>query len=675
MKTETLPTPVSPVSLSAAERQTIQAVCNTFFPVLAPEPGDDPRLFQLSTADVNVAGEYETTLALLDPIRRNQFRRLLWLMDQPLLSLWLIGKLRRFRNFDQPDRERFLRYMATSRLLPLRMGFQALKRVLSFLFYSVPSADGRNATWEAIGYRPPEATTGAPAALTLTAITRPTTLECEVCVIGSGAGGGVSAAELARAGKHVIVLEAGSGQQAPEFAQRELDASRNLFLDNGLVATSDVGMVLMAGSALGGGTAVNWQTCLRLPPEIRDQWAELSGCRFFTEDSFTRSLDAVTARLNVGIGESIVNKNNDALRRGCEALGYRWQTIPRNSCHCDLSQCGYCTMGCRQGGKQSIAVTYLADAQQHGDTQIVARCRAERVLLANGRVQGVAATACDAKTGRWHPVRVQAPIVVAAAGAIHSPALLLRSGLRLRELGRNLYLHPTAAVAGGYGEPIEVWTGPPQTILCDEFSGGMGLYGFRLETAPGHPGSMAMAIPWQSAADNRRRMQRAGQQSIIIALVRDRSGGRIRVNRLGLPVIDYSPGAWECEQLGQGMAAAARIHAAAGAHEILAMHTHLHALGPCPRLAAAEVEEFCRRLAHSPMTRCWCTLFSAHQMGTCRMGRDRRRGVCDENGQVFGVCGLYIADGSAFPASSGVNPMITIMALAHHTAQRIKARW
>jgi choline dehydrogenase-like flavoprotein len=167
-------------------------------------------------------------------------------------------------------------------------------------------------------------------------------LDCDVCIIGSGAGGGVIAAELAAAGRRVLVLEAAAPLQAGDFNQRELEGYDSLYLYRGLLTTRDGAVVILAGAALGGGTAVNWQTSLRTPDDVRAEWAERSGCSFFAEESFTRSLDAVCVRSNVGTAESVVNGNNDALRRGCVALGYKWSTIPRNSHNCDLAQCGYC---------------------------------------------------------------------------------------------------------------------------------------------------------------------------------------------------------------------------------------------------------------------------------------------------------------------------------------------
>jgi choline dehydrogenase-like flavoprotein len=441
-----------------------------------------------------------------------------------------------------------------------------------------------------------------------------------------------------------------------------------------MTATRDLAVTILAGATLGGGTAVNWQTALRTPAAVRDEWAATSGCPHFANDRFTRSLEVVAGRLGVGDAESVVNRNNDVLRRGCQALGYRYTIIPRNARGCAPAQCGYCVFGCRHGGKQSTAVTYLHDAQRLGQTDIVPHCRADRVRLAGGRVTGVEATATDPAAGRRHAVQVHAPVVVVAAGAIHSPALLLRSGLRLPALGRHLYLHPTTAVPAQYDEPVEPWDGPPQTVLSDEFAGLAGPYGFRLETAPTHPGIMALAAPWADARDHRRVMQGTANTAAFIALVRDRVGGRVRLARDGRPVVEYRPGPQEREHLKQGIAAAVRVHLAAGAREVMTLHTRKRSLRRDGALSAAAVDAFCRDAVRGPVDRNWCMLFSAHQMGTCRMGRNARTAVCDADGEVFGVRGLFVGDGSAFPASSGVNPMLTVMALAHHTAQRIKER-
>jgi hypothetical protein len=656
--------------LSEEERRTLQSVCETLLPALRPEAGDAPDLFALAASSLDVAAEVERVAGELRGDQQADFRRLLRLLGQPACMLLLAGRARAFPGLPPSRRERALLAMATSPWEPLRTGFQVLKRLATFLFYSVCPAGGDNPTWAAIGYPrspnpPPEA-----ARLQLLSIGAAAKLEADVCVIGSGAGGGVAAAELAAAGKRVLVLEAGSGRQAPDFDQSEAAGMSTLFLDRGVAATSDLGVAILAGATLGGGTTVNWQTSLALPDAVRDEWAGRSGCSFFAEESFSRSLAAVSQRLGVGTAESTVNANNAALQRGCEALGYRWLRLARNSRGCDPSQCGYCTFGCRHGGKQTSATTYLYDAQRLGDTRIVTGCRAQRVLWSRGQVEGVEALARTA-AGTEVPVRIRAPLVVVAAGGIHSPALLVRSGLDLPALGRHLHLHPSSGVGGTFDSRIEPWSGPPQTVLCDEFAGGAAGYGFRLETAPAHPGLLAMATPWCGARDHRREMQASARKCTLIVLVRDRTAGRVLVGRDGMPVVDYRPGRHECSLLRQGVAAASRVLLAAGARDLLALNHRRLGLRRADGRPAA-LDAYFAEVARSRFGRNWSTLFSAHQMGTCRMGRDRRSAVCDARGEVFGVRGLFIADASAFPASSGVNPMITIMALAHHTAQGIK---
>lgn len=676
--------------LAPAERQTLGSVCAALLPALTAEAGDDPRLFALAASDVGLAAEVERVVEGLGRGQQADFRRLLRLLAQPAFMLLLAGQARPFARLPPAARERALLAMATSRLEPLRTGFQVLKRLSTFLFYSLVGPAGDNPTWAPIGYPRSTNPPAEPARLELLPITAAATLDADVCVIGSGAGGCVAAAELAAAGKRVLVLEAGSGRQAPDFDQAEAAGMRTLFLDRGVAATRDLGIAILAGATLGGGTTVNWQTSLALPDGVRDEWAERSGCPFFAEESFSRSLDAVARRLGVGTAESVINANNAQLQAGCQALGYSWLQVARNARGCDSGQCGYCTFGCRHGGKQTAATTYLQDAQRLGDTRIVADCRARKVRWSHGRVLGVEAAARTA-AGEEVAVQVRAPLVVVAAGSLHSPALLLRSGLDLPALGRHLYLHPASGVAGTFAGRVDPWSGPPQTILCDEFAGGAGVnltYGFRLETAPAHPGLLAMSTPWCGARDHRREMQASARKCTVIVLARDRNSGRVRLGEEGQPVVEYRPGRPECRQLRAGVAAASRVLLAAGAESLLALnHRHLGlrhqetaglasppAGGQAAGLPAAALDAYFAAVARSRFRANWSTLFSAHQMGTCRMGSDRRGAVCDGAGEVFGVGGLFVADASAFPASSGVNPMLTIMALAHHTAQAIKAR-
>ena len=225
---------------------------------------------------------------MLAPADRRALLRLLRLLEGPLLGL-TIGKPRRLSAMKPADRDRLLRSMSTSRIPPLRSGFQALRRLSSFLYYSTTDKTGHNAVWPRIGYTPsPRGAVGASSVRSMRYDTD-ATVDCDVCVVGSGAGGGTVAGELSARGYKVVLIESGPGDQAPNFSQGELDGTRRLYLDSGLTATRDLGVAILAGSCLGGGTTVNWQTCLRTPDYIRDEWAERSGCGLFTSDTIQPS--------------------------------------------------------------------------------------------------------------------------------------------------------------------------------------------------------------------------------------------------------------------------------------------------------------------------------------------------------------------------------------------------
>jgi choline dehydrogenase-like flavoprotein len=215
-----------------------------------------------------------------------------------------------------------------------------------------------------------------------------------------------------------------------------------------------------------------------------------------------------------------------------------------------------------------------------------------------------------------------------------------------------------------YPDLVEPWRGAPQTMISEEFTALDGTLGFRLEAAPVHPGLIAYAVPWTDPRQFRRIMQRVARGSAMIALTRDADGGRVRVRRDGSAEIHYAPSARQSAILARGMAEAARVHLAAGAEEVISLHTVPEVLRRTGATSARDIDDFCARVAARPIGRNRSAVFSAHQMGTCRMGGDQRSAVCDERGEVFGVKGLYVADASLFPLSCGVNPMVSVMALA-----------
>jgi choline dehydrogenase-like flavoprotein len=652
--------------LAAAERLTLDAVCEALLPTLEPEPGDSADLFRLSASRVGVGAAVEQAIATaLSEGRAEELRLFIRLLSSRTFMLVAAGTPTPFVTLTGSGREAALQRMARHPLPQVRSGFQALRRLATFLFYSVVPESGENATWPAIRYSLPPPRPAGPggASLALTRITQATTLDADVCIVGSGAGGGVVADRLATAGMRVVVLEAGSPDQAPDYDQREVVGMQRLYLAQGTTATRDVGVAILAGSAVGGGTAVNWQTCLRTPDHIRDEWSQRSGVTTFTADAFTQALDEVCRRISVGTGESQRNANNEVLARGCTALGFAWDETQRNARGCDQSQCGFCAFGCRHGGKRSTANTYLRDAQAAGDVTIVAACRAERVRFEGSRAVGVDAVVHE-ESGARHEVRVNARTVVVAAGALETPALLLRSGVRHPQLGRNLFLHPTTSVAGCYEERINGWLGAPQSVVSKHFSRLEGNFGYHLETAPVHPGLMALALPWTDARSHRSTMQRAANLSAFIVLARDRTGGRVTVDRQGRAVVDYVVRPPERALLQHGIAAAARVHWAAGALEVHTLHTTSQVLRRASPRERGDIDGFARAVQSLPVHGNRCGVFSAHQMGTCRMGMDPRQAVCDAFGAVHGHDGLHVADASLFPASSGVNPMLTVMALA-----------
>ena len=649
------------MNLTHRETVALDALCDTFVPSLAFTNDEDPALFSMSAADLGVSARVAEALDRIEPAKCEAFRLFLRLLENPLFIASVSASATTFSRLSQAARERVLQRLARSVVPQLRSAYQGARSLVMLHTYAANGTPESDAILAAIGYEPE---LNQKATAPRIPVSKPGTdakIECEVCIVGSGAAGSVVAAELAANGQNVIVVEAGCVWSGGDFDQHELTGMQRLLREGGLSGTRDSSMSLLAGASIGGGTTVNWQSCFRTPDDVRDEWAELSGCAFFETDSFSESLDAVWRRIGASTDESEINENNSVICRGAKSLGYSWNVVARNSLGCDPAQCGNCTFGCRVGGKQSAATTYLMDAIRSG-AQVIAPYSARKIAQSNGKVTGVEGTYVD-PNGKPRPLTIVAPRVVLAAGGLETPALLMRSGLKSLHVGQHLFLHPTVAVTGLYQSPIEAWKGPPQTIVCDEFANISEGYGYRIEAAPSHPGLISLGIPWSGARDHRREMQKARFAAPSIVLTRDSNEGQVRVTKAGQPYFDYRLGKEEKRLLRHGMATAARIHHAAGADRILTLHTIRLAW---EREGGGSIDKFCRAIAAASTSPNRLPLFSAHQMGTARIGTDRASAVCDPHGAVFGMSGAYVADASLFPSASGVNPMITIMALARH---------
>lgn len=485
-------------------------------------------------------------------------------------------------------------------------------------------------------------------------------MEADVVIVGSGAGGGVVAGELACEGHKVVVLEKAGYYADPDFDGLELEGYRRLYENQANLATSDLGVVVFAGSNLGGGTTINWCSSFRTPEKVLFEWERDHGITGISGPELQASFEAITARCHIDTDESQLNPQNAVLVQGAEALGYHWSQIPRNVQGC--GDCGYCGYGCPLGAKQGTLNTYLQDAAEAG-AQIVVNARAREVLVRAGRAIGV-----RAEVGPWQ-LTVKAKVVVLAAGAIHSPVLLVRSGLGSPNVGRRLFLHPTTAVIGEYDRVIEAWRGIPQSAVVDQFVDldGRG-YGFRLETPPAHPGMLSLGLHWTSGSQHKELMTRARHIAAFIVLLREQIGGRVTVNRRGRPAMHYRLSKADAPHMLRGIQEAFRVHTAAGAREMAGPHLAMEPFrgGDLERyLAGVEPLGF-RPNAY--------VVFSAHQMGTCPMGGFAGRSVVDPHGEHWDVKNLFVADASVFPTASGANPMLTIMALAHRTAGYVKTR-
>ncbi len=652
---------------------TLRALIDTLLPARSTDPRGPP--YPAASA-VGLDQEIAEIVGGLSRGEQRDFARLLSTLDSPLANLLLTGRPVRLARLDSSARERYLRGWAASRLAAKRKGFYAIKRLAAGLYYSGPLAGGPNPLWSRIHYDLPTAPPVLLDPLDGLSPVRPdhdVEAKVDVCVIGSGAGGGVIADRLVRAGYTTAVLEAGGWFAHRSYPRVERDARDQLFAGRGLLTTQDGAIGILAGATVGGGTAINWMTCLPPRPEARTEWARDGAMEGIDGPDFDRQLQTVADRIHVSTMESDVNANNDSLRRGCVALGFRqgtdWDVIPRNAVGCE-SRCGFCAFGCPYAARQSGPVTFLLDAL-HGGARLYSSTRADYVEVEQGQATGVRATFHDGKVTRQ--VHFHARAVVVAAGALQTPALLLRSGIRHAGVGAGLRLDPTTALAGEFPTPVRTWVGPPQTIGVYRFqTSDADAHGPWIEVAPAHPGLSAIALPWAGAEDFRRLMERSEYVATPIVLVRDVGEGRVTIDSEGRPRFDYALTRRDRQNLVRGVVETARILRAGGANRLLSLQTPYAEVGDgSGPLSEGELDRFIAQVERIGIRDNATALFSAHPIGSARAGRDPRTSAARPSGEIHGVEGLWIGDGSLLPSAPGANPMMSILAVAQRTADQL----
>lgn len=653
---------VAQAIFNEARRATLEALCETFVPSVEADSLDpvESGFMARGAGDLQVAAQIEGLLA--EAMMPEEVEALGGLLD----ALAAEG-------FDEAPLEARTQIVHGFRLQDpaAKLGLEQLKGLAVLFFYALPDEAGSNVNWEAIGYpgpaSPPPAAGAAPKTIAIAEVAgEKATLRADVCVIGSGAGGATIAARCAAAGKDVLVLEAGGYRNEQDFKQLELPGYLELYYGGGLAASESGSIAVLAGQTLGGGTVVNYMNCVRPPERVLAEWAA-QGLTGLDEPAFVAEhVDAVMERIGANTEATEQNATHRRMIAGCDALGYEHRPIWRNaSLDDEPAECGYCSFGCQRGCKRSAMKTWLQDASDAGARALVG-CHAERVLTEDGRAAGVEATVTHAD-GTTTAVRVEAPTVVVAGGSVESPALLLRSGIGGPAVGKHLRLHPAYIVVGLYEERIEGWHGQIQSALSDRFFELEDDCGFLIEAVGVSPGLVGAGLPWESGAAHKRLMQTLPWMAPFVSVARDHGSGEVTLDEHGRAVVRWELADDVDARLARrANVELARLHQAAGASEVLTLHAR-----ETRWRAGEDFDAFLGEVEAASYAPNDVACFTAHQMGSCRMGADPADSVADGRGELHDVAGVWIGDGSAFPTAPGVNPMVSIMSLAHRTAGEI----
>ena len=503
------------------------------------------------------------------------------------------------------------------------------------------------------------------------------TLEVDVAIVGSGAGGGTTAEILSAAGYKVLLIEEGPLKTSDDFKMQEADAYPTLYQEGIGRMSKDGAITILQGRAVGGTTLINWTSSFRTPPQTLAHWAEVHGVKGHDVESMAPWFEQMEQRLGVAPWAVPPNANNEVLRSGCDTLGYHWAPIPRNVRGC--WNLGYCGMGCPTNAKQSMLVTTIPATLDAGG-ELLYLARADKLLIEGDQVVGIDCLGmderCVAPNGKR--IRVKARHYVLAGGGINTPGLLMRSDAPdpHKRLGKRTFLHLVNFSAAQFPTAINPFYGAPQSIYSDHFQwkdGTTGPMGYKLEVPPLHP-ALAATLFARYGETGAQQMAQLPNTHMMLALMRDgfhpdSPGGSVELRSDGSAVLDYRLTAYGWEGLRRAFHSMAEVQFAAGASAVMPLHSdarmYTNLRETRDLIDSLSLELYRTRLA------------SAHVMGGCAMGEDPRMAVTDSLGRHHQLENLSIHDGSLFPTSIGANPQLSIYGLtaklATLLAERLKA--
>lgn len=524
-----------------------------------------------------------------------------------------------------------------------------------------PIRDGLGRGWKVLG--------GSHGAL-------PQKINCDVAIVGSGAGAGITAELLTRAGLNVVIIEEGPLKSSSDFNQLESEAYKDLYQEGAGRRTKDKAIGILQGRSVGGSTTVNWTSSFRTPEGTLKFWQEHCGLTDYSVEALAPYFAQAERRLNIAPWGSNPNENNEVLGLGAAKLGIATGTMSRNVKACyNLGSCG---LGCPTNAKQGMLLTTIPSALDAGATLLV-ETRAQRFDIHQGRISQLLCIAVKPNASPVNAGSIATTIVakhyVVAGGSINSPALLLRSEAPdpHHRLGTRTFLHPATVTTAVMPTRVAGWTGAPQSIYSDHFLHTQAIdaaIGFKLEAAPIHPVFFGAQLPGFGATQTRLFRQFANA-NVLVAIMRDgfhaqSVGGKVELNGDGSPVLDYPLTAFVMDGARRAQLAMAEIQFAAGAKTVYPAHEMAAHYGNW-----GEAQKAINSLPMQPLL---TTIGSAHVMGGCGLSKEESQGVTRPDGVHWQLDNLSIHDGSLFPTSIGANPQLSIYGVVNRLAQGLAKR-